>query len=143
MVWSRPDLPAAFRLKSAKTGHFCVAPHLRKAEGMTTTSQTLTRPLAALEAQPAEGPGLVGRVRHAIASARCQLHGHAPRLCFDRERIFLYCSECRLESSGWALDRPQPRVRQKGAPDRYSRYAWLTASCALQSRVASGALVLD
>jgi hypothetical protein len=110
---------------------------------MTTTSQTLTRPLAALEAQPAEGPGLVGRVRHAIASARCQLHGHAPRLCFDRDRIFLYCSDCRLESSGWALDRPQPRVRQKGAPDRHSRYSWLTASCALQSRVASGALVLD
>src|SRR4051812_18193123 len=109
---------------------------------MTTTSQTLTRPLALLGA-PMTGEGLVARVRHAIASARCQLHGHTPHMSFDRERMFLYCSTCRLESSGWELDRPIPRVRQAGAPDRFRRYSWLTASCALQSRVASGDLVLD
>jgi hypothetical protein len=108
---------------------------------MTTTSQTLTHPLTALGAR-ADGQGLVARVRHAIASARCQLQGHAPHLCFDQGRMFLYCSTCRLESPGWSLDRPTPRVRQTGAPDRHRRYAWLTASSALQSRVASGELVL-
>jgi hypothetical protein len=109
---------------------------------MTTTSQTLTRPLAALGAEPAKGQGLVGRIRHAIASARCQLHGHAPHLCVDRERIFLFCSDCHLESPGWELDRPEPRLRQAGAPDRFNRYAWLTASSALQSRAESGELIL-
>jgi hypothetical protein len=109
---------------------------------MTTTSQTLTRPLAALGAEPTKGQWLVGRIRHAIASARCQLHGHAPFLRFDRGRIYLFCSECHLESSGWELDRPEPRLRQTGAPDRFRRYAWLTASSALQSRAESGELVL-
>jgi len=108
---------------------------------MTTTSQTLTRPFAALEA-PAKGQGIVARVRRALASARCQLHGHTPNLCFDRGRMFLYCSDCQLESDGWALDRPMPRMRQAGAPDRFTRYSWLTASSALQSRVESGELVI-
>ena len=109
---------------------------------MTTTSQTLTPSLAALAAEPAKGQGLVGRIRHAIASARCQLHGHAPNLCFDHDRMFLFCSDCHLESSGWELDRPVPRLRQAGAPDRFHRYSWLTASSALQSRVESGDLVI-
>ena len=110
---------------------------------MTTTSQTLTQPLAALGAEPARGQGLVGRIRHAIASARCQLHGHAPTLHFDRGRMYLFCSDCHLESSGWELDRPEPRLRHTGAADRFHRYAWLTASSALQSRVESGELVID
>jgi hypothetical protein len=109
---------------------------------MTTTSQTLGHPLAALAGQLTTGQGLVGRVRQALLSARCQLHGHAPHPCFDQDRIYLYCSTCRLESPGWALDRPTPRVRQAGAPDRFHRYAWLTASSALQSRVESGELLL-
>jgi hypothetical protein len=33
-------------------------------------------------------------------------------------------------------------MRQTGSPDRFTRYAWLTASSALQSRVESGELVI-
>ena len=142
MVWPLPDLSGDPQARSPKTGRIRAGPGLAPVEGMTTTSQTLTRPLAALAAEPTRGQGLVGRIRHAIASARCQLHGHAPFLRFDRGRIYLFCSECHLESSGWELDRPEPRLRQTGAPDRFRRYAWLTASSALQSRAESGELVL-
>lgn len=142
MVWPPPDHSAHFEAELQKSGEFSAGLPLAPVVGMTTISQTLTRPLAAVGSEPARGQGLVGRIRHAIASARCQLHGHAPFLRFDHGRIFLFCSDCRLESSGWALDRPEPRLRQPGAPDRFRRYAWLTASSALQSRAESGQLVL-
>jgi hypothetical protein len=109
---------------------------------MTTSSQTLTRDMPALVGHAVPGQGLLARLRQWVASARCQLHGHDPNLSFDRERLFLYCSACRLESPGWSLDRPTPRLRQTGAPDRYRQYAWLTASSAIQSRVESGELVI-
>ena len=111
--------------------------------GMTTTSQTLPRHLpAALANVPADASGMLARVRKQVAVWLCEMHGHAPQLHMDHERLYLYCSTCRLESPGWSLEGPAPRPRQAGAPDRYSRDSWLTASSALQSRAESGDLVL-
>jgi len=91
---------------------------------------------------PGDASRMLARVRKQVAGWLCEMHGHAPQLHMERERLYLYCSTCRLESPGWSLEGPTPRPRQAGAPDRYSRYSWLTASSALQSRVESGELVL-
>ncbi len=110
--------------------------------GMTTSSQTFDRPMPALVAQGA-APGLLASLRHRVAEIRCQLHGHAPQLRFDPERMFLCCPTCRVESPGWQLDQPAPRLRQPGASDRFARYRWLAASSGLQSRVESGEFVME
>jgi hypothetical protein len=110
---------------------------------MTTSSQTLPQHLSeALANIPGDASGVLARVRKQVAVWLCEMHGHAPHLYMDRERLYLYCPTCRLESPGWSLEGPAPRPRQAGAPDRYSRYSWLTASSALQSRAESGDLVL-
>ena len=103
---------------------------------MTTTSQTLTRPLAALGAEPTRGQGLVGRIR--MRSPRPAANFTATRRSFAsiESRIYLFCSDCHLESSGWELDRPEPRLRQTGAPDRFRRYA--VAHGVLGAAVAGG-----
>jgi len=110
---------------------------------MTTTSQTLPRTLPALAAPRLDDMGMFARVRKQMAAWLCEMHGHAPQLFMERDRLYLYCSTCRLESAGWSLEGPAPRPRQPGAPDRYRRYSWLTASAAIQSRAASGDLILD
>ena len=70
------------------------------------------------------------------------LDGHAPSMRFDRDRVYLYCPECHLESPGWDLDSPAPHLSNPGAPDRFERYAQLAASAALQSRIETGEFIL-
>ena len=109
---------------------------------MTPTTQTLPRELPVLVDSAAVEPGLLSKIRHRLAVWRCELHGHAPSMRFGRDRVYLYCSECDLESPGWDLDGPTPHLSQPGAPDRFERYALLAASAALQSRVETGELVV-
>ena len=110
---------------------------------MTSASQTLTSHLRALADEPSPVLGVLALLRQKVAELRCQLQGHAPELRLDPGRLSLYCSACRRASPGWQLDSPAPRLRQSGAPDRFARYRWLTASSALQSRAAAGDLVID
>ena len=110
---------------------------------MTTSSQTFSPTVPVVAETGQASPGLLATLRHRVAEFRCHLHGHAPQLRFDPERMFLYCPTCRVESAGWQLDQPAPRLRHEGASDRYARYRWLAASAGLQSRVEAGALVID
>ncbi len=87
-------------------------------------------------------PGLLSTIRYRLAVWRCELQAHAPSMRFDRDRVYLYCPECHLESPGWDLDGPPPHLSQPGAPDRYERYSQLAASAALQSRIESGDFVV-
>jgi hypothetical protein len=109
---------------------------------MTTSSQLLPGELPAFAAESDTQSGLLAKVLHRFATWRCEFHGHAPYLCFERDRLYLYCSECQLASPGWRLEAPAPQLRHPGAEDRFARYSWLAASAALQSRVATGELVL-
>jgi hypothetical protein len=109
---------------------------------MTLTPHTLHEELPVLVDSPSVEPGLLSKIRYRLAVWRCELHGHAPSMRFDQDRVFLYCCECDLESPGWALDGPTPHLSQPGAPDRFERYAMLAASAALQSRIETGELVV-
>jgi hypothetical protein len=109
---------------------------------MTRSSQTLHRNLPILaEGSPVES-GVLSKIRYRLALWRCEFQGHTPMMNFERDRLFLYCSECHLESPGWDLEGPTPHPCQPGAPDRFSRYSWLPASSALQSRAQAGDLVV-
>jgi len=107
-----------------------------------TTSETLQRELPVLLDGCAVEPGLLSKIRYRLAVWRCEFHGHAPSMRFDRDRVYLYCSECHVESPGWELDGPRPHLSHPGAPDRFERYALLAASAALQSRIETGQLVV-
>jgi hypothetical protein len=107
-----------------------------------TSTHTLDRELPVLVDDSSVEPGLLKKIRYRLAVWRCELHGHAPSLRFDCDRVYLYCSECQLESPGWDLDGPAPHLSQPGAPDRFERYAQLAASAALQSRIETGELVV-
>jgi len=109
--------------------------------GMTPTD-TLPRELPVLVESSSVEPGLLTKIRYRLAVWRCELHGHAPSMRFDRDRVYLYCPECHLESPGWDLDSPAPHLSQPGAPDRFERYAQLAASAALQSRIETGEFIL-
>ena len=109
---------------------------------MTPTTQTLQRELPVLVSSSSAEQGLLTKIRHRLAVWRCELHGHAPSMRFDRDRVYLYCSECDLESPGWDLDAPAPHLSQPGAPDRFERYAQLASLAALQSRVETGELIV-
>lgn len=109
---------------------------------MTPTSQVLQEEHAILVHSSSVEPGLLSKIRYRLAVWRCELHGHAPSMRFDQDRLYLYCSECDLESPGWDLDGPTPHLSQPGAPDRFERYAQLPASAALQSRIETGELVV-
>ena len=60
----------------------------------------------------------------------------------ERDRLFLYCASCQVESPGWSLAGATPRVRQPGAADRHVRYAWLPLAASLQLQAADGELVV-
>jgi hypothetical protein len=107
-----------------------------------TPTQTLQRELPVLVDSSSVEPGLLSKIRYRLAVWRCELHGHAPSMRFDRDRVYLYCCECQLESPGWDLDGPAPHLSQPGAPDRFERYSQLAASAALQSRIETGELVV-
>ena len=107
-----------------------------------TPTQTLPRELPVLADSSLVEPGLLSKIRYRLAVWRCELQGHAPSMRFDRDRLYLHCSECELESPGWELDGPTPHLSQPGAPDRFERYSQLAASAALQSRIETGELVL-
>ena len=109
---------------------------------MTTSSQTLSQHLQVLANPGSHQAGLVEGVRRSVASWLCRLHGHAPQLQMERDRLFLYCSHCQLESPGWSLAGATPRVRQPGAADRHVRYAWLPLAASLQLQAADGELVV-
>ncbi len=107
-----------------------------------TPTQTLQRELSMLVESSSMEPGLLTRIRYRLAIWRCELHGHAPSMRFGRDRLYLYCPDCHLESPGWDLDSPAPQLSQPGAPDRFVRYSQLAASAALQSRIETGELVV-
>ena len=109
---------------------------------MTPTTQTLQRELPVLVTSSSVEQGLLSKIRYRLAVWRCELHGHAPSMRFDQDRVYLYCSECDLESPGWDLDAPAPHLSQPGAPDRFERYAQLASLAALQSRVETGELIV-
>lgn len=93
---------------------------------MTTSSQILSRTLPGLVPQAAATRAtVVSRLSAAFATLRCRLQGHAPALGIDDRRLYLVCPECRVESPGWQLDLKAPRQRLAGAPDRFTRYAWV------------------
>jgi hypothetical protein len=94
---------------------------------MTTSSQTLTGELPVLAEGHAPAPKLLSQLRQRVAELRCQLHGHDPMLRVDEGRMYLFCPTCQVESPGWRLDQPAPRLRHIGAPDRFDRYSWHTA----------------
>jgi hypothetical protein len=104
---------------------------------MTTSSQTLPQGLSTLASETPAEESVLAKLRYVLASWRCELHGHSPNLCVEHDRLFLYCSECQLQSPGWRLEGPTPRLRQAGAADRFVRYRWLAASSALQARLES------
>jgi hypothetical protein len=90
---------------------------------MTTSSQTLTQDLPVL-ADGSPAPSRFTSLLRRVAELRCQLHGHDPMLRAEGDRLYLLCPTCGVESPGWQLDRPAPRVRQAGAADRFDRYTW-------------------
>ena len=94
--------------------------------GMTTSSQTISRTLPGIVAQPVvAGRTLGARAAAAFSAWRCRLQGHAPALCIDDRRVYLACPDCHVESPGWQLDLKAPRGRFAGDSDRFTRYAWL------------------
>jgi hypothetical protein len=107
-----------------------------------TPTQTLHSELPVLVDSASVEPGLLSKIRYRFAVWRCELHGHAPSMRFDRDRVYLYCPDCHLESPGWDLDSRRPHLSQPGAPDRFERYAQLAAAAALQSRIETGDFVL-
>jgi hypothetical protein len=107
-----------------------------------TPSHTFEREMPVLVDSSSVEPGLLSKIRYRLAVWRCEFHGHAPSMRFDRDRVYLHCSECDLESPGWDLDGPRPHMSQPGAPDRFQRYSQLAASAALQSRIETGELVV-
>ncbi len=107
-----------------------------------TPTQTLPQELPVMVDGSAVEPGLLSKIRYRLAVWRCELQAHAPSMRFDRDRVYLYCPECHLESPGWDLDGRPPHLSQPGAPDRYKRYSQLAASAALQSRIETGDFVV-
>ena len=113
---------------------------------MTPHSQTLDETLPILvenaSVESASMESAITKIRYRLALWRCEFQGHTPMMHFEKDRLFLYCSDCHLESPGWDLEGPTPHPCQPGAPDRFTRYSWLAASSALQSRAAAGDLVV-
>jgi hypothetical protein len=109
---------------------------------MSPSSQTVHGNPPILVESSSVDSGVLAKIRYRLSLWRCELQGHTPMMNFEKDRLFLYCSECHLESPGWDLEGPTPHVCQPGAPDRFTRYSWLAASSALQSRAAAGDLVV-
>jgi len=58
------------------------------------------------------------RWRVALRQFTCGLHGHDRLPVFERKRIYLRCTSCDHETTGWNLDARPPRVRW----DRFVRF---------------------
>jgi hypothetical protein len=50
---------------------------------------------------------------------RCLFRGHDYMYHFDEDRLRFRCTECGRKTHGWVQDRPEPRRRFEGDPNRF------------------------
>lgn len=62
---------------------------------------------------------IFARLRRIVLQRICALSGHDTLIQRDGDHVFLRCTSCGHETTGWSTDSPRPRVRFHGDSARH------------------------